>query len=62
MAKIAKDKTDISTLTQQLITLSIPAIFLQALGPDLVVVVVQSNYEIPQSNCNRMHVSINLLF
>ena len=38
MAKIAKDKTDISTLTQQLITLSIPAIFLQALGPDWVVV------------------------
>ena len=30
MAKIAKDKTDI--------TLSIPAIFLQALGPDWVVV------------------------
>ena len=38
MAKIAKDKTDISTLTQQLITLRIPAIFLQALGPDWVVV------------------------
>ena len=32
MAKIAKDKTFISTLTEQLITLSIPAIFLQALG------------------------------
>ena len=32
MAKIAKDKTFISTLTQQLITLSLPAIFLQALG------------------------------
>ena len=38
MAEIAKDKTDISTLTQQLITLSIPAIFLQALRPDWVVV------------------------
>ena len=30
MAKIAKDKTDISTLTQQLITLSIPAIYLSS--------------------------------
>ena len=39
MANIAKDKTDISTLIQQLITLSIPAIFLQALGLDWVVVV-----------------------
>ena len=38
MAKIAKYKTDISTLTQQLITLSIPAIFLQALEPDWVVI------------------------
>ena len=38
MAKIAKDKTNISTLTQQIITLSIPAIFLQALGSDWVVV------------------------
>ena len=38
MAKIAKDKTDISTLIQQLITLSIPAIFLQELGPVWVVV------------------------
>ena len=38
MAKIAKDKTNISTLTQHFIILSIPAIFLQALGPDWVVV------------------------
>ena len=38
MAKIAKDKTNISTLTQQLISLSIPAIFLQALGLEWVVV------------------------
>ena len=38
MARTAKDDTKIITLPQQLITLSMPAIFLLPLGPDWVAV------------------------